>query len=76
MNLPCVIKLKVPAKNKCAELTRKNPNLAFIFLFSLSTSFYLIFYLCVILYHNKKKTGLVPYYMGQPTDYSMEEHQV
>lgn len=24
----------------------------------------------------KKKTGLVPYYMGQPTDYSMEEHQV
>lgn len=24
----------------------------------------------------KKTTGLVPYYVGQPTDYSMEEHQV
>lgn len=48
-----------------------------IYFFVLTFYFILLNFLFMSYYITmKKKTGLVPYYMGQPTDYSMEEHQV
>lgn len=49
-----------------------------IYFFVLTSYFILVNSLFMSHYITKKpqKTGLVPYYVGQPTDYSMEEHQV